>query len=106
MILLLLFDAGVTSEEVIPDHEYWISFMVQYQKEKEYVEKYSPALQFVSSIVTKRVYFFSAHFIFHFAGPERVSVAYQSAGAGGIEDGMEDDGTEGGRSWMGVLGQI
>ena len=39
MILLLLFDAGVTSEEVIPDHEYWISFMVQYQKEKEYVEK-------------------------------------------------------------------
>ena len=30
---------GVTSEEVIPDHEYWISFMVQYQKEKEYVEK-------------------------------------------------------------------
>ena len=57
MILLLLFDAGVTSEEVIPDHEYWISFMVQYQKEKEYVEKYSPALQFVSSIVTKRVYF-------------------------------------------------
>ena len=56
--------------------------------------------------MTKRVYFFSAHFIFHFAGPERVSVAYQSAGAGGIEDGMEDDGTEGGRSWMGVLGQI
>ena len=43
--------------------------------------------------------FFSAHFIFNFAGPERVSVAYQSAGAGGIEDGMEDDGTEGGRSW-------
>ena len=39
MILLLLFDAGVTSEQVIPDHEYWISFMVQYQKEKEYVGK-------------------------------------------------------------------
>ena len=50
----LWFNSGVTSEEVIPDHEYWISFMVQYQKGKEYVEKYSPALQFIFSIVTKK----------------------------------------------------
>ena len=50
----LWFNSGVTSEEVIPDHEYWISFMVQYQKEKEYVEKYSPAIQFIFSIETKK----------------------------------------------------
>ena len=51
--------------------------------------------------MTKRVLFFSAHFIFHSAGLERVSVAYQSAGACGvgIEDEMEDDGTEGGSPW-------
>ena len=48
----------MTSEEVIPDHEYWISFMVQYQKEKEYVEKYSPAIQFIFSIEAKKRYFF------------------------------------------------
>ena len=40
---------------------------------------------------------------------ERVSLAYQLAGAScmwGFEDGTEDDGAEGGRSLMGALGQI
>lgn len=53
------------------------------KRKKNMLEKYSPAIQIVSSIVTTRVLFFSAHFIFHSAGLERVLVAYQSAGACG-----------------------
>ena len=48
--------------------------------------------------------FFSAHFIFNFAGPERVSVAYQSAGAGGLRMGWRMMvPREGGAGWESLV---
>ena len=87
MILLLLFDAGVTSEEVIPDHEYWISFMVQYQKEKEYDEKILTCHAVCMLNRDEKGFIFICSFYFSFCWKERVSVAYQSAGAGGLRMG-------------------
>ena len=83
MILVLLFYAGVTSEQVIPDHEYWISFMVQYQKEKNMLEKILTCHTICILNRDEKSFIFLCSFYFHSAGLERVLVAYQSAGACG-----------------------
>ena len=101
MILLLWFHTGVTSEEVIPDHEYWISFMVQYQKEKEYVEK---ILTCLTICIFNRDEKRGSYSLFSML--ERVQWIFSQQVHEGIGGWVEDDGTEGGRSLTGALGQI
>ena len=104
MILLLLFDAGVTSEEVIPDHEYWISFMVQYQKEKEYVEKILTCRHAICMLNRdEKGFIFICSFYFSFCWTGESFSGLSDSRCRGIEDGMEDDGTEGGAGWESLV---